>query len=98
VASRSSGKPHSKRVLSLCLIAAAKEIPRRERLAARPNLDELFSGVLNDRTARNKRIYQAVRVHEYTGAEVQELLGLHYSTISISVIAKRVAEEKKHQK
>ena len=75
---------------------AIREIPRRERLAARPSLDELFTGVLNNKAARNESIYKAVRVHEYTLAEVQDFLGLHYSTISI--IAKRVAEKREHQK
>jgi len=45
--------------------------------------------------ACNKWIYLAVRVYEYTLTEAQGFLGLHYSTIS--VIAKRVAEERVHQ-
>lgn len=67
---------------------ALKEIPRRERLAARPSLDELFSKV-RDKKTRNRQIHAAVRVHEYTLQAVADFLGLHYSTIS--VIAKRVA-------
>ena len=66
---------------------STKEFPRKERLAARPNLAELFSGI-QDRAARNERIYQAVRVHEYALREVADFLGLYYSTIS--VIAKHV--------
>jgi hypothetical protein len=50
----------------------------------------------SNRAARNERIYQAVRVHEYTLAEIQEFLRLHYSTIS--AIVKMIAEEKKDQK
>jgi len=42
-----------------------------------------------------ERIYQAVRVYGYTLKEVADALGLYYSTVS--VIAKRVAEAKKHQ-
>ena len=74
---------------------ALKEIPRRERLATRPSLDELFSKV-RDKKARNQRIHQAVRAHEYTLKEVGEFLGLSYSTISI--IARRVDEEEKLRK
>jgi hypothetical protein len=46
--------------------------------------------------ARNQLIYEAVRFHEHTLEEGGDFLGLYYSTIS--VIAKRVDEEKKHQK
>jgi len=74
---------------------AMTKIPRRQRLAARPALATLFEDVPN-KASRNEQIYQAVRVHEYTLKEVADFLGLYYSTIS--VIAKRVAEEKKHQK
>lgn len=74
---------------------AATEIPRRQRLAARPTLEMLFADV-NDKASRNEQIYQAVRAHEYTLKEVADFLGLYYSTIS--VIAKRVAEEREHQK
>jgi len=68
-----------------------KEITRRERLATRPSLDELFHGV-KGRTMRNERIHEAVRMHQYTLSEVGEFLGLAYSTISL--IARRVEEEK----
>jgi REP element-mobilizing transposase RayT len=64
-----------------------KEIPRRERLATRPSLDELFSDV-RDKAERDRRIHAAVRAYEYTLQVVADFLGLHYSTIS--VIAKRV--------
>jgi putative transposase len=67
-----------------------KEIPRRERLVSRPSLDELFAG-LEGKEARDAKIYEAVRIHEYTLTQLQEHLGLHYSTISR--IASRVAAE-----
>lgn len=57
------------------------EIPRRERLVSRPSLDDLFAGV-QTREHRNGKIYEATRIHEYTLAELQDYLGLHYSTIS----------------
>jgi hypothetical protein len=71
------------------------EIRRGERFAARPSLEDLFS-IISDETTRNERIHQAVRVYHYTFREVRDLLGRHFSTIS--VIAKRVDEAKKNQK
>jgi len=71
------------------------EIPRFQRLAARPTLHELFAGVQGKET-RNARVHEAMRVHEYTLKELAEYLGLHYSTIS--VIAKSLDREKEHQK
>ena len=38
--------------------APAREIPRKERLAARPGLKELFSGI-KDNSDRDERIYQS---------------------------------------
>ncbi|MDD5264163.1 MAG: transposase [Candidatus Bipolaricaulis sp.] len=72
-----------------------KEVPRRERLATRPSLDELFSDV-HDKAERDHRIHAAVRAHEYTLQVVADFLGLHYSTISM--IAKRVADHLETQK
>jgi len=67
-----------------------REIPRRERLVSRPSLDRLFAGAAT-REARDAKIFEAARIHEYTLAQLQEHLGLHYSTISR--IASRVAAE-----
>jgi hypothetical protein len=61
--------------------AALKAIPRRECLAARPNLAELLADV-SDKQARNQQIHEAVRVHEYTLKEVGDFLGLYYLMIS----------------
>lgn len=69
-----------------------KEITRRERLAGRPSLDELFRAI-KGRAMRNERIHEAVRTHQYALSEVGEFLGLAYSTISL--IARRVDEEKR---
>jgi REP-associated tyrosine transposase len=68
-----------------------REIPRTQRLAARPSLDDLFSDVISN-AERNQRIHEATRQHEYTLAQVQDHLGLHYSTISR--IASRVENER----
>ena len=66
-----------------------REIPRRERLVSRPSLDQLFAGVESNE-ARDAKIFEATRIHEYTLAQLQDHLGLHYSTISR--IASRVAD------
>ena len=75
--------------------ASELEIPRRERLAARPRLEELF-GEFKDKEERDERIYQAVRVYGYTLKQVAEVVRLSYSTVS--VIAKRVAESRESEK
>jgi len=64
------------------------EVPRRERLAARPSLEELFSGV-KDKKERDARGYRAVMYHGYRLKEVGEHLGLHCSTISRIVTAQK---------
>lgn len=62
-------------------------LPRRERLATRPSLEELFSGI-ETKAERDEQIHTAVRVHQYTLQAVADFLGLHYATVS--KIAKRV--------
>lgn len=71
---------------------STKEFPRKERLAARPSLAELFSGT-QDKASRNEQIYQAVHIHQYTLREVTDSLRPYYTTIS--VIAKRFHETMK---
>ena len=71
--------------------ARSQEIPRAGRMLAQPSLDELFDGTDDDRQLRDRRIYEAHRRCGYTLFELQEYLGVHYSTISR--IAKRVSEE-----
>lgn len=59
------------------------EIPRRQRLAARPGLNSLFPKQgFKDKTARDKAIHQAHRDHGYTLVEIGRALGLHFTTIS----------------
>lgn len=60
----------------------SKEIPRMERMLAKPPLEELFQGTETDKALRNERIHIAVRKHDYTLFQLQEYLGMHYSTIS----------------
>lgn len=69
----------------------SQEHVRAERLLGQPSLEQLFQDVEDDRSLRDRRIFEACRLHGYTLFQIQEHLGLHYSTISR--IAKRVAEE-----
>ena len=71
------------------------EFPQSQRLAARPSLSQLFSGV-GDKASRDEQIHKAMRFYEYTLRELSNHLGLHYSTIS--VIAKRGDEQQGRQK
>lgn len=75
-------------------VAGAREVPREQRSAGRPRLADLFSEV-HDKASRDEQIHQAVRVHGYTLQEVADFLGLYYTTVS--VIAKRIGETKRHQ-
>ena len=77
-------------------LMASKEFLKRHRLAARPSLEELFSGVGTDKAARDEKIHEAARVHGYTLSELQDHLGLHFSTISR--IARRVEQTGKGRK
>ena len=72
--------------------ALQREIPQRERLVSRPSLDNLFAEG-KTKAVRNETIYEATRIHEYTLSELQDYLGLHYSTISR--IATRSEAEKR---
>jgi len=57
------------------------QIPRQQRLAGRPSVKELFSGITG-KPSRDRNIYEATRQYEYTLTQIQEHLALHYSTIS----------------
>lgn len=73
-------------------VAGNREIRKRERLATRPSLEELFADA-SDKRARNAQIHASVRTHEYELKEVGDFLGL--SSPTISVIAKHVEEAEK---
>ena len=68
-----------------------REIPKGQRLIARPSLQSLFADITS-KADRNEKIHEATRQHEYTLAQLEEYLGLHYSTISR--IASRVETER----
>lgn len=58
-------------------VVKVKEIPRRQRYASRPPLDEIFK-----RSPRERSIYQAHMDYGYTLREISDRLGLHYTTVS----------------
>lgn len=60
-----------------------KEIPRKQRFAARPALDRLFSArVLASQSSRNEAIRAAHLEHGYSLSEIGRAVDLHYSTVS----------------
>jgi REP-associated tyrosine transposase len=59
------------------------EVPRRERLAHRPRLEEVLSPeVVSDRSRRNERMRWLIRMWGYPLADVGRHVGLHYATVS----------------
>lgn len=66
---------HDKRLL--------KEIPRRQRFAARPTLSQLFgTRTLIDRSWRNEAIRRAHLNYGYSLSEIGRAVDLHHATIS----------------
>lgn len=62
------------------------EIPRSQRYAHRPSLIKLFNKrQVENKAIRNKRIKEAVLNWGYSQKEVADVLGLHYSTVSVIV-------------
>jgi len=60
-----------------------KEIPRKQRFAARPSLPALFGArVLSNRSSRDEAIRYAHLEHGYSLSEIGRAVQLHYSTIS----------------
>ena len=58
-----------------------REIPRRQREAAKPDLSHLFAAA-SSKEARNKAIYTAHVTYHYTLQQIGTNLDLHYTTIS----------------
>jgi len=63
------------------------EIPKKQRYAARPPLNDIFQGK-DKRAAKEKQMYQAHQEYGYTLKDIAEYLGVHYTTVSI--IIKRI--------
>ncbi|MEQ1681962.1 MAG: hypothetical protein ABL983_24190 [Nitrospira sp.] len=60
-----------------------KEIPRRQRFAARPTLGQLFGARTRaDQVRRNESIRRAHLDHGYSLTEIGRAVDLHYATIS----------------
>ena len=60
------------------------EIPRVERYAFRPGLEEVFADV-SDKKDRNEAFASANIQYGYTFKEIGDFLGIHYSTVSKAV-------------
>lgn len=58
-----------------------KEIPRVQRFADRPALEDIFHDT-EDRTQRDAAIFKACNEYGYTQAQISAATGLHYSTVS----------------
>ncbi|NTV03186.1 MAG: addiction module toxin RelE [Chlorobiaceae bacterium] len=59
-----------------------REIPREQRLVARPSLEELFKDKSPLKAERNRLIVSAFMEYGYTQKEIAVQTGLHYTTIS----------------
>jgi DNA-binding CsgD family transcriptional regulator len=68
--------------------ADIREIARRSRFAARPPLERILRGT-DSLTERNERIERAVLGHAYRAVEVARFLGIHESTVSRILGARR---------
>ena len=71
-----------------------KEIPKEQRLLARPSLKKLFGQSDRQRVKRDQLIADAVDQHGYSQMEVAKHLSLHYSTISRLINNRRTAKVK----
>jgi hypothetical protein len=60
----------------------AIEIPKGQRTMIRPSLGEIFEGVGGEKRKRDAGIAEAIEKWGYSGREVANHLGLHYSTVS----------------
>lgn len=77
--------------------AGINEIPRLQRLAARPLMNHLFTAAeMSQKDAKDAKIYHAHTKCGYTLKEIADYLGVHYSTVSRS--AKRGAKKMLHCK
>jgi putative transposase len=61
--------------------SALKEIPRVQRFADRPALEDILHDT-EDRTQRDAAIFKACHEYGYTQAQIAAATGLHYSTVS----------------
>jgi putative transposase len=72
----------------------AKEIPKIQRYAGRPSLEELFKEErMKHKKAKDETIYRVYIQYGYRMKEIAEYLGVHYATVSRAVM--RVEQQKK---
>lgn len=75
--------------------ALAKEIPRAQRHATRPSLEQAFRRLkTDDQQTRNRLIAKLYFKHGYTQAQIAGHLGLHYATVSRIVAQQTDARNK----
>ena len=72
-----------------CLMAASKDVPRRERFLARPSLETLLAGVPG-RAELDRRMLNAHVRYGYTLREIATLIG-----VSIAAVSVRIGEARK---
>jgi REP element-mobilizing transposase RayT len=65
------------------------EVPVRERCVSRPALAELFSATRGSRRVRDEAMWKAHTLHGYSQVEIANFLGLHYTTVSRCLTARR---------
>ena len=66
-----------------------RELPKQQRYLNWPGLNELFRNKEKDKEKRNKLMYNAVVEHGYSQKEIADYLGLHYSTVSRLIRARK---------
>jgi putative transposase len=72
----------------------AKEIPKIQRYAGRPSLEELLKEEsVEHKKVKDETIYMAYTQYGYRMKEIAEYLGVHYATVSRAVM--RVEQQKK---
>ena len=70
--------------------AGSHEIPRAQRLAQRPALDELLPrSMRTDKKSRDEAIRRTYREFGYSLADIGRAVGIHYSTVSLVVKGER---------
>lgn len=59
------------------------EIPRSQRYAHRPTLEQIFSAsILKSKRKRDKKLIEAIEQYGYLQRDIADHLNLHYSTVS----------------
>ena len=70
-----------------------QEIPKQQRYLNRPGLHELFRNQEEDKEKRDNLMYNAVVEHGYSQKDIADFLGLHYSTVSRLIRARKTTSK-----